>query len=78
MEDLERIARIEKAISEKYGEVASRDVRHFWDDEKEREYARQSEEENKKRFGKEVEKKEVEKNGFLLITKNKGVVISAI
>ena len=38
MEDQDYIVAVEKAISEKYGEDTSRDVRYFWDNEKEAEY----------------------------------------
>ncbi len=67
MSDLERVAKVEKAIAEKYGEDASRDIRHFWDKEKELEYSRQIKEEYTKRNNLDRHKNEVEKEGFVLI-----------
>ena len=73
MSDLERVAKVEKAIAEKYGEDASRDIRHFWDKEKELEYSRQIKEEYTKRTNLERHKKETEKEGFVLVQRKEGL-----
>tara|TARA_R110000824_G_scaffold296562_2_gene484855 strand:+ start:154 stop:537 length:384 start_codon:yes stop_codon:yes gene_type:complete len=62
----EYIAKLEKAISTKYGEEATHNPRRFWNDEKEKEYLRQSQEE-KLKFDKVAESRDkVEQDGFLI------------
>lgn len=38
----EYVAKLEKAISQKYGEEATHNPRRFWDEEKEKQYIEQS------------------------------------
>ena len=60
------IAKLEKAITQKYGKEAINNPRRFWDDEKEKEYIKQSQEEQKK-FAKLAESQDkVEQDGFLI------------
>tara|TARA_R110002012_G_scaffold48331_4_gene125953 strand:- start:5560 stop:5946 length:387 start_codon:yes stop_codon:yes gene_type:complete len=62
----EYIAKLEKAITQKYGEEATRNPRGFWDEEKEKEYIQQSQEEQRK-FSKLAESQDkVEQDGFLI------------
>ena len=62
----DKIARLEKAISQKYGEEATYNPRRFWDDEKEKNYIAQSQEEQRK-FAKLAESQDkVEQDGFLI------------
>ena len=44
----EYIAKLEKAISQKYGTEAINNPKRFWDDEKEKSYIAQSQEEQRK------------------------------
>ena len=64
--DQEYIAKLEKAISQKYGDEAINNPRRFWTEDKEKEYLQQSTEERQK-FAKlsEAEDK-VEEDGFLI------------
>jgi len=62
----EYIAKLEKAISQKYGEKATHNPRRFWDEEKEKQYIQQSQEEQRK-FSKLAESQDkVEQDGFLI------------
>ena len=62
----EYIAKLEKAISQKYGIEATHNPKRFWDEEKEKEYITQSHEEQKK-FAKLAETQDkVEQGGFLI------------
>jgi hypothetical protein len=70
MKDIERIQSIEKAIAEKYGDDASRDIRHGWDKEKEQLYAEQYNE-LCKRKNRSLFREEINKEGYLLIKKKR-------
>jgi len=60
------IAKLEKAISQKYGEETINNPRRFWDAEKEQEYITQSQAQQIK-FGKLAESQDkVEQDGFLI------------
>ena len=60
------IAKLEKAISQKYGEETINNPRRFWDEDKEQEYIIQSQAEQKK-FAKLAESQDkVEQDGFLI------------
>jgi hypothetical protein len=60
------IAKLEKAISQKYGTEAINNPKRFWDDEKEKNYIAQSQEEQRK-FAKLAESQDkVEQDGFLI------------
>ena len=62
----EYIAKLEKAISQKYGTEAINNPRRFWNEEKEKEYIAQSQEEQHK-FAKLAETRDkVEQDGFLI------------
>jgi|TARA_R110000765_G_scaffold142200_1_gene243339 hypothetical protein len=62
----EYIAKLEKAISQKYGNEAINNPRRFWNEEKEKEYIAQSQEEQHK-FAKLAETHDkVEQDGFLI------------
>ena len=61
--DLDKIAKIEKAIKEKYGEEAIQNPKKFWDEEKEKKYLRDLE----KFYNNKSKKKRVtDSNGFLV------------
>jgi hypothetical protein len=65
-EDQNYIAKLEKAISQKYGQETINNPRRFWDDQKEKEYISQSQEERRK-FAKLSETQDnVEQDGFLI------------
>ena len=60
------IAKLEKAITQKYGDEAINNPRRFWDEGKEKEYIQQSREEQRK-FAKLAETQDkVEQDGFLI------------
>ena len=61
--DLDKIAKIEKAIKEKYGEEAIQNPKKFWDEEKEKKYLRDLE---KFYNNKSKKKKVTDSNGFLV------------
>jgi len=64
--DQEYVAKLERAISQKYGDEAINNPRRFWDKEKEKEYIQQSSEERQK-FAKLSESNDkVEQDGFLI------------
>ena len=63
------IAKLEKAITQKYGEEAINNPACFWDENKEKEYIQQSVEERQK-FAKLSEAQDkVEEDGFLISLK---------
>ena len=60
------IAKLEKAISHKYGDEAIDNPKRFWDENKEKEYLQQSVEEQQK-FAKNAESQDkIEADGFLI------------
>ena len=60
------VARLEKAISQKYGEEATHNPQRHWDENKEKEYLQQSVEEQQK-FAKNAESQDkIEADGFLI------------
>jgi hypothetical protein len=61
--DLNQIAALEKAISQKYGDLAVQNPAYFWNQDKEKEYLEQLKEVSKKTLQKE-EYEEKEHNGF--------------
>ena len=61
--DLNYIAKLERAISKKYGEEAIQNPKSTWDPQKEKEYLRQLKELERAR--KSVESEKVEIQGFL-------------
>ena len=64
MNDPDKIARVEKAISQKYGEDAVTNPRANWDEDKEKEYLEQSKEFYKKSYQKEAQQEKVDINGI--------------
>ena len=62
----EYVAKLERAIAQKYGDEAINNPRRFWDEGKEKEYIAQSQEEQRK-FAKLSETRDkVEQDGFLI------------
>ncbi len=60
------IVKLEKAISQKYGEEATYNPKRFWDEDKEKEYLQQSIQEQQK-FAKNAESQDkIEADGFLI------------
>jgi len=64
--NLNKVAQIEKAIAKKYGHEAVANPKSFWDDEKEKEYLEQLKEFYKEEYKKKEQKEKVEKDGFFL------------
>ena len=59
-------AKLEKAITQNYGEEATHNTKRFWDEDKEKDYIQQSQEEQRK-FAKNAESQDkVEQDGFLI------------
>ena len=67
--DLNYIAKVEKAIAQKYGEEAIQNPKSGWTDEKEREYLEQIKKLHKKQRSIEEAKDKVEVDGFLISKK---------
>ena len=64
--NLIKIAAVEKAISERYGDDTIQNPRANWDEEKEKQYIQQSQEEQQK-FAKNAESQDkIEADGFLI------------
>ena len=64
--DQEYVAKLERAISQKYGDEAINNPRRFWDSEKEKEYLQQSSEERQKFARLSESNDKVEQDGFLI------------
>ena len=62
----DQVARLEKAIFQKYGQEAVDNPRRFWDDDKEKEYLQQSQQEQKKFAKLAAAQDKVEEDGFLI------------
>jgi hypothetical protein len=60
------IPKLEKAIAQKYGEEAINNPARFWDDDKEKEYIKQSLEERQKLAKLSESQDKVEQDGFLI------------
>jgi hypothetical protein len=60
------IPKLEKAIAQKYGEEAINNPRRFWDEDKEKEYIKQSLEERQKLAKLSESQDKVEQDGFLI------------
>lgn len=74
-QDPEFVAKLEKAIKEKYGDIAIQNPRKFWDEEKEEKYLQSLKEELEKKRLKSLEKSKINDNGVLIYGDliNKGV-----
>ena len=66
VDDLNKVAQIERAIAKKYGKEAVANPKSFWTDEKEKEYLEQLKEFYKEEYKKKEQKEKVEKDGFFL------------
>jgi hypothetical protein len=66
LKNLDKIAKIEKAIAEKYGTDTIVNPKAFWTDEKEKKYLEEIKEFYKEEYKKEQQKDKVEKDGFFL------------
>lgn len=68
------IAALEKAIKEKYGELATMNPKMFWDTEKEKEYIEQNKKAAKEQLNNELSREKIDIGGVLipkkLINKN--------
>ena len=64
--DQEYIAKLEKAISQKYGDEAINNPKRFWDEDKEKDYLEQSIRERQKFAKLSDAEDKVEQDGFLI------------
>ncbi len=64
--DQEYIAKLEKAISQKYGDEAINNPKRFWDEDKEKDYLEQSIRERQKFAKLSDGEDKVEQDGFLI------------
>jgi hypothetical protein len=64
--DQEYIAKVEKAIAQKYGEEATHNPKRYWNEEKEKEYIEQSLQERQKFAKLSDGEDKVEQDGFLI------------
>ena len=60
------IAKLEKAISKKYGQLTTRNPQSDWDEDKEKQYLEQLKELAEKEYKAEEQLEKVETNGFLV------------
>ena len=60
------IAALEKAIKEKYGELATMHPKYFWNQEKEREYVSDTKETLKKQVSNELSREKLDLGGILI------------
>ena len=67
--DLNLIAKYERAIAEKYGDIAIQHPRANWDEKKERKYLKEIKELSKFEKKREQEAEKIEKDGFLISKK---------
>lgn len=67
--DIEYIAKVEKAIKEKYGEEATINPRSLWDEDKEKEYLEQVKENASKYYEKEEDDDILENDGIFISKK---------
>jgi hypothetical protein len=64
--DLNYIAALEKAVKEKYGDIATMNPKHFWNEEKEKEYIEQTKKAVVKERTSQESKEKVELEGVLI------------
>jgi len=64
--DLNYIAALEKAVKEKYGDLATMNPKHFWNEEKEKEYIEQTKKAVVKERTSQDSKEKVELEGVLI------------
>ena len=69
MKDLNQIVKIEKAISEKYGEDAIANPKHYWNEEKEKEYLQQLKELSIKERNQSEKDQKIEIDGVFISKK---------
>lgn len=67
--DQNYVAKVEKAIKEKYGDKGIHNPRSGWDKEKEEEYLRELKKINEKHFAQEAHQEKINKDGVLLSKK---------
>jgi len=66
MKDMNFIQALEKAVKEKYGDLATQNPKYFWDEFKEKEFLEQQKELALKKHLNEVSREKVEVDGVLL------------
>lgn len=66
MDKVTYIAKLERAIEERWGEEAAKNPRKDWDEEQQEKYEEEAEELNKKIFKNESEDVKVERNGYIV------------
>ncbi len=68
-QDIRYIQALEKAIKEKYGDLATMNPKHFWDEKKEKEYIEETKKVIKKEYESQDSKERVEIEG-IMVSKN--------
>tara|TARA_R100001594_G_scaffold118724_1_gene154060 strand:+ start:1759 stop:2184 length:426 start_codon:yes stop_codon:yes gene_type:complete len=66
LKNLDKIAKIEKAMAKKYGHEAIANPKSFWTEEKEKEYLEEVKEFYKEEYKRGEQKEKVEKDGFFI------------
>jgi len=64
--DINYIQALEKAVKDKYGEIATANPKQFWDEEKEKQFLKDLSEVSKKEFELNKTKELVESDGILI------------
>jgi len=64
--DINYIQALEKAVREKYGDIATMNPKHFWDENKEKEYIEETKKAVKKEYISKDSKEKVEIDGIMV------------
>lgn len=67
--DINYLQALEKAVREKYGDVATMNPKHFWDESKEKQYIEEYKEVSKKEYISDSSKEKVELDGIMVSKK---------
>lgn len=68
-QDINYIQALEKAVREKYGDITTLNPKHFWDENKEKEYIEQTKLATKKEYNSVDSKERVEVDGIMVSKK---------
>ncbi len=73
--DINYLQALEKAVREKYGDLATMNPKHFWDDNKEKSYIEETKLVAKREYKSDESKEKVEVEGILVSKKVMGISI---
>ena len=67
--DINYLQALEKAVREKYGDIATMNPKHFWDENKEKEYIKEAKNAVKNEYISQDSKEKIEINGIMVSKK---------